>query len=188
MFQEQDVILRTEAGQQFAANHSEAGHLPRKLRTVLLAVDNETPMAMYRRYLRSFGDIDALFQCLYDEGLITVQSSRSAIPTAGETAPTPQTRSAAAAPAPAAPTPQKRSQGTQSEMSAHDFDHMMANITSAVEEKLGGDGLELLMALDALDSYSDLKAALPSLEKLSAKVASGSATYKTIRKLVEQAA
>lgn len=64
------VYARTEEG-QWAAYSAESA-LPRKLKTLLKAIDGKTVLPVYLKSLGAFGDVELILQSLYDAGLLTV--------------------------------------------------------------------------------------------------------------------
>lgn len=73
MFNDNDRLTRTQKGTRLclASARRKDDALPRELRTLLLAVDEDTPYRLYREHLRSFGNIDSLFEQLHQEELVT---------------------------------------------------------------------------------------------------------------------
>lgn len=67
------IYVRTAAGNEAALNHNSA--LPRKLRTLLIAIDGRTRAGTYVNSLSSFGDVDALLGSLREAGLIEAVAS-----------------------------------------------------------------------------------------------------------------
>ena len=70
MFNDNDRLVRTTKGTQLCLSRSDRQTLPREMRALLLAVDQDTPYRLYRQHLHSFGDIDALFRTLHQEQLV----------------------------------------------------------------------------------------------------------------------
>lgn len=70
MFSDNDRLVRTDKGTRLCLSREAGKELPREMKTLLLAVDEETPYHMYRKHLHSFGDIDSLFRTLHEEELV----------------------------------------------------------------------------------------------------------------------
>lgn len=64
------IYTRTDLGNAAALNPDSP--LPRKLRTLLIAIDGKTRLSTYINTLSSFGDVEALMESLLQAGLIRV--------------------------------------------------------------------------------------------------------------------
>lgn len=64
------IYTRTALGNEVALNRESP--LPRKLRTLLIAIDGITRLSTYTNTLSSFGDVEALLESLLQAGLIRV--------------------------------------------------------------------------------------------------------------------
>lgn len=62
------IYRRTPAGNEAALNTQ--GALPRKLRSLLMVVNGNTPLSVYLQTLSSFGDVAALMRALETQGLV----------------------------------------------------------------------------------------------------------------------
>ncbi|MEC5212919.1 hypothetical protein RCH06_001461 [Polaromonas sp. CG_9.5] len=62
------IYRRTPAGNEAVLNSK--GDLPRKLRSLLMVVNGNTPLSVYRETLSSFGDVAALMRALEAQGLV----------------------------------------------------------------------------------------------------------------------
>jgi hypothetical protein len=100
-----DAIVYERTAKGMAASRDPASALPRMMKTLLMAVDGKTSVAMFQQLLPNFGDVAALFDALQANGLVAPRDA--AKPTARaplrvvqmrEPAP-PQERAARAAPA-----------------------------------------------------------------------------------------
>lgn len=72
------VYRRTALGNEAALNRESA--LPRKLRTLLIAIDGKTRLNTYVNSLHSFGDVEALLESLLQAGLVEVAHTGNAAP------------------------------------------------------------------------------------------------------------
>jgi hypothetical protein len=100
------IYSRTIRGHAAALNADSA--LPRKLRTLLIAIDGKTTTDTYVNTLSAFGDVEALLQSLFEAGFIELQGGAARnVPTLTRLADRPvdrpidrpaQARAAAAAP------------------------------------------------------------------------------------------
>jgi hypothetical protein len=67
------VYERTAAG--MAASRDPNTALPRMMKTLLMAVDGKTSVAMFQQLLPNFGDVAALFDALQANGLVAPRSA-----------------------------------------------------------------------------------------------------------------
>lgn len=70
------IYRRTSAGNEAVLNSK--GDLPRKLRSLLMVVNGNTPLSVYLETLSSFGDVGALMRALQAQGLVELAMSPSA--------------------------------------------------------------------------------------------------------------
>ena len=71
------IYARTILGNEVALTADSP--LPRKLRTLLIAIDGRTSLDVYIKSLSSFGDVEALMESLLQAGLIEVIPSRGPV-------------------------------------------------------------------------------------------------------------
>jgi hypothetical protein len=65
-----DAIVYERTAKGMAASRDPASALPRMMKTLLMAVDGKTNVAMFQQLLPNFGDVAALFDALQANGLV----------------------------------------------------------------------------------------------------------------------
>lgn len=65
-----DAIVYERTAKGMAASRDPASALPRMMKTLLMAVDGKTSVAMFQQLLPNFGDVAALFDALQANGLV----------------------------------------------------------------------------------------------------------------------
>jgi hypothetical protein len=116
------VYERTAAG--MAASRDPHTALPRMMKTLLMAVDGKTSVAMFQQLLPNFGDVAALFDALQVNGLV---APRSAAAPRKATTPRPPLHVVPAAPAPA-PAAEPARAARPSAPSARAFESQLSQI------------------------------------------------------------
>ena len=110
-----DAIVYERTAKGMAASRDPASALPRMMKTLLMAVDGKTSVAMFQQLLPNFGDVAALFDALQANGLVAPRDAAKPAARAPlrvvpmRDTPPPQER-AARTPPPAATAPQRASE------------------------------------------------------------------------------
>jgi hypothetical protein len=107
-----DAVVYERTAKGMASSRDPASALPRMMKTLLMAVDGKTSVAMFQQLLPNFGDVAALFDALQANGLVAPRDAAKPAARAPlrvvpvrEPAPAPRERSART---PAAATPPPR--------------------------------------------------------------------------------
>jgi hypothetical protein len=104
-----DAVIYERTSKGMAASRDPASDLPRMMKTLLMAVDGKTTVAMFQKLLPNFGDVGALLDGLQANGLVAPRDggSRTAakpplrVVPLRDTAPPPPAREPRPAPRPA---------------------------------------------------------------------------------------
>jgi hypothetical protein len=110
-----DAIVYERTVKGMAASRDPASALPRMMKTLLMAVDGKTSVAMFQQLLPNFGDVAALFDALQANGLVAPRDAAKpvaraplrVVPMRETTPPRQQERAARVSPSPAAAPPQR---------------------------------------------------------------------------------
>jgi hypothetical protein len=108
-----DAIVYERTAKGMAASRDPASALPRMMKTLLMAVDGKTSVAMFQQLLPNFGDVAALFDALQANGLVTPRDAAKPAARAPlrvvpmRDTPPPQERVARSAPTQGAAPPQR---------------------------------------------------------------------------------
>jgi hypothetical protein len=112
-----DAIVYERTAKGMAASRDPASALPRMMKTLLMAVDGKTSVAMFQQLLPNFGDVAALFDALQANGLVMPRDAAKPAARAPlrvvpmrEAAPPPPERAARTASLPAAAPPERASE------------------------------------------------------------------------------
>jgi hypothetical protein len=107
-----DAIVYERTVKGMAASRDPASALPRMMKTLLMAVDGKTSVAMFQQLLPNFGDVAALFDALQANGLVMPRdaakpASRAPLRVVQMREAAPPQERAARTPPPAATAPQR---------------------------------------------------------------------------------
>ncbi len=181
-FHPRDVLVKTEKGNQESRIQTAESSLPRRLRTLLMVVDNKTPFHVYEETLANYGDVGSLYEALVTGGYLDCERAQS---TPGQAPQRPTVEAVEPAPPPDSPAPEPEpkaeskletrtasartaSAGNPEQpagrgLDAHAFRELVSDISTIVTEKLGGDAMETLMKVEGVDSPQELLDLLPEL-------------------------
>ena len=173
IFDPQDVLVKTEKGNQESRIQTSESSLPRRLRTLLMVVDGKTPFHVYEQTLENYGDVASLYEALVTGGYLACQGRGGAAVHANGAAPmgevepapapgaepAPESRGPDVAPEPAGNPEQPAGRG----LDQHQFRELMSDISTLITEKLGSDSMEILLKVEAVDSPQQLLDLLPEL-------------------------
>ncbi|MBG6077145.1 hypothetical protein [Polaromonas sp. CG_9.11] len=165
------IYRRTPAGTEAAFNIKSS--VPRKLRTLLVAVDGHTELGIYVRTLYSFGDVAALLGALEESGFVELVEKRkpadpdgaTSVRSAHSTAPL----FAVTSPAPAknwAPATGRSAFGAPSGAAGYPLRKALLLISDFVTLHLPDQSMEIVLALEALGSVEQLVGSLQGYEAL----------------------
>lgn len=180
-FHPRDVLFKTEKGNAESRIQTGESSLPRRLRTLLMVVDNKTPFHVYEETLANYGEVGSLYEALVTGGYLDCQRAE---PTPGPAPDQPRVEEVEPAPPPDSaepkpgseskpePKPEARTapEGNPEQpagrgLDAHAFRELVSDISTLVTEKLGGDAMEILMKVEAVDSPQQLLDLLPELSE-----------------------
>ena len=156
-----DILCKTPKGFEEARKQTAESSMPRRLRSLLMVVDGKSPFRTYAETLNNHGDIEELYLALEEAGYISRIPGPSGRAPAASTQPRP-----AGQPTPAMPV--RRPAPASARAPADDpqvFAELIGHITNVVSDELGGDALELLLELEALETPADLMRLTPVLEQ-----------------------
>ena len=156
-----DILCKTPKGFEEARKQTAESGMPRRLRSLLMVVDGKSPFKTYVDTLNNHGDVGELYQALEEAGYI----SRIPAP-GGRAASAPRQRQSVGVSEKDLPV--RRPAATKVAAPADDpqiFAELVGHITNVVSDELGGDALELLLALEALETPADLMRLTPVLEQ-----------------------
>jgi hypothetical protein len=71
-FGTEDVFVKTDKGHHESCIQTSESSLPRRLRTLLLSVDGQSPFRVYAQTLENYGDVAAMFSELRDGGYVVL--------------------------------------------------------------------------------------------------------------------
>ena len=156
------IYRRTPAGNDAALNAKAS--LPRKLRTLLMVVDGKTELDTYLRSLSSFGDVGALLGALEEAGLVELVMSTSSAGASSMRS----TSSAASFAAVAFVVPATGRSGfdTPSIPAGYQLRKALLLMSDFVTLHLPEQSLEIVLALESLDSVEQLIGNLKGYEAL----------------------
>lgn len=160
-FHPADILVKTDKGNRESRIQTSESTLPRRLRTLLMVVDGKTPFRVYAETLANYGDVASLYEALETGGYIA--RLRRGNTAAG---PAPERQEPAAstpAPEPSPAQPSKPRPVARPGMDDHDFRDLITEISTLVESKLGADGMEVLLRLEAAQGPQDLLDMLPDM-------------------------
>lgn len=170
-FHPDDILFKTDKGNRESRIQTAESSLPRRLRTLLMVVDGKTPFHVYQQTLANYGDVASLCEVLVTNGYLDCQraSTHQPAPAPAEESPgeaiepglppnPPQQPAVAETPASGNPE-QPAGRG----LDAYEFRELISDISTIITEKLGGDGMEILMKVEAVDSPQQLLDLLPEL-------------------------
>jgi hypothetical protein len=72
-----DAVIYERTAKGMAVTRDPSSDLPRMMKTLLMAVDGKTTVAMFQKLLPNFGDVGALLEGLQANGLVTPRDANS---------------------------------------------------------------------------------------------------------------
>jgi hypothetical protein len=189
-FHRDDILVKTDKGNQESRKQTAESSLPRRLRSLLMVVDGKTPFHIYEGMLANYGDVASLYEALETGGYVARVRKRGASQPAEavETTPVKHEAPSAEAPARSEQGPMKPRPVAKPGMDEHAFSELVSQISTLVENKLGADSLEVLLKLEQAQDPQGLLDILPELTELLEPHLGGRGTKKFASEIRKQLA